>query len=178
MLRMLVGGVAQESQSMLHMSLGDDAAHNRQRTGMWSEQSEIMKHADRLGIKYRELDSDSAERIRRCVEETFCKRYPGLRLFERIRDCVSITGPDVWKVAGALTGDTPVYVFFEPSDSRCAFLFESGLSFTSVHGKCANFTVYITNDDFAYVIASSVEDSLVVAGSLTRSPLLAKQKWA
>jgi hypothetical protein len=139
---------------------------------MWNVKSEIINNAQNLNVEIRIVDDSEAKKIRQSVEMKFCKANRGERLFERLISCNSIRGSDVWTLVEELTGEDTIYVFPEETEDKSVYVFNNGKDLLKVHAECANFTIYVCNLNIDYLIVSTVENTLVVSGTIEDSELL------
>lgn len=139
---------------------------------MWTAKSQIIDNAKLLNVPCCVLDDKSSMEIREKIIKKYCTVDKPIRLFERLISCDGICGEDVWKLVKDLAKEEDLYVFPEEAESKTVFVFKNSEDVVMVHGECANFTLYVADKDLSYLIASTVEDSLVVTGVLEDSSIL------
>ena len=148
---------------------------------MWTSESVFLEGIKKLGItRFHKLELAEANSIKKSIEEKFamsCKdaKLFYCRLFERL---INNTGSLVFdKQAWLWFRDYPesssVLAFFE-TDKRSEvrseriehmFEFESIKDLIDVYSEAPIYTLYITNRNYDYLLAYTVEDSIIAAGT-------------
>jgi len=136
-------------------------------TRPWSPRSELLGDAARLGVPMVVLEPPQAKQVRAAVDAKFRRpKPPGGRLFERLRDCSSTRDPDAWKLIAELAEGASVFLFLETGVDDTVYVVPTGWQASALCGEAGwKFTIYVTDPALDYLVACTVEDSFVAAGT-------------
>ncbi len=147
---------------------------------MWTPESVFFEGVRDLGMmRFRKLELAEANSIKKSIEEKFamsrkdCK-HPYCRLFERlINDSgMLVFNKQAWQWFRDYPEPSSVLAFFEKDGKsevknkriEHMFEFESIKDLIDVYSEGPIYTIYITNRHYDYLLAYTVEDSIIAAG--------------
>ncbi len=141
---------------------------------MWTPESVFLENTKALGItRFRKLELELANSIKKSIVEKFA---PGIwtvgRLFEKVIDCTGMRNEQAYQWLRDYPEPFSVLAFFEKdvrSEMRNEriehmFEFESIKDLIDVYSEGPIYTIYITNWHFDYLLAYTVEDSIIATG--------------
>lgn len=124
---------------------------------------EITDAASELGIELIELSNEEFECIRTNIKKIYANR-PGLFLWEKLTDRISVNDSDAWQYIDEFIGDKESILFFNEDEERKAFVIESGSDLVAILGKTSYFEFYITNKNASYLLVFNHHDYLIACG--------------
>lgn len=131
---------------------------------MWNSESSLVEDAKNLGIKIRKLDITKSTSIRESIEEKFVIPNVSGRLFEKLTVFVGIVNEQAWQWLYDYPESSHVLAFFEKSESKNIFEFESIKELIDAYYEGGLYTIYITNYRCDFLLGYTVEQSIIAAG--------------
>ncbi len=142
---------------------------------MWTPESIFLEGIRDLGItRFRKLELAEANSIKQLIEDKFAERGTIYRLFERLIVCsgMLVFNKQAWQWFRDYPEPSSVLAFFEKDGKsevknkriEHMFEFESIKDLIDVYSEGPIYTIYITNRHYDYLLAYTVEDSIIAAG--------------
>lgn len=127
--------------------------------------NEIISVAQTLGIMISELTADAKEVILMNIYKKYTNGKKGQWLWEYMIDPVSVSNKDAWMWGGDFIGKSKTIMFFNLSDERIAFAFNSGEDVVKILSETFGFEFYWTDENTSYLISFDHHDVLSAVGS-------------
>ncbi|WP_148039124.1 DUF6756 family protein [Brevibacillus gelatini] len=132
---------------------------------IWDIKEQIFAASQMLNIPFRIMEDASKESIISSVMEKYCKVKSHWPIWEKFSDFVGVSNKDAWQWIEEFVGSNKCILFFNPSDEKRAYLFESGQHVVSVIEELFNVEFYVTNEATDYLLCFNHHDCLMALGN-------------
>jgi hypothetical protein len=126
--------------------------------------TELRSTIARLGLHAEELSPARFRSIFEGIRNRFLVHEGGGRLWERIRQEVSVQNPDAWRWISSVPLSGRAILFLEEHEEVVGFAFDSADDVVKTLAESTGFEFYVTNESMSFLLAFNHHDYLSAAG--------------
>ena len=126
--------------------------------------TELRGTLARLGLSAEELSPPRIRALLEGIQGRFLAPGGEGRLWERMRDEVSVQDPEAWRWISSVPLSGRALLFFEERDEVAGFAFGSMAEVVRTLEESTGFEFYVTNEATSFLLAFNHHDYLSAAG--------------